>query len=83
MDDLYLKLCQELSSILASAPAVDALMFRATGPQAAIIRAINRVTLESQQEFDSRVEAMSKITKADPEPGHAGHGELGFKHELL
>ena len=74
MDDLYLKLCHELSSILASAPAVDALMFRATGPQAAVIRAINRVTLESQQEFDSRVEAMSKESKPDPEPGHVGHG---------
>ena len=74
MDDLYLKLCQELSSILASAPAVDALMFRATGPQAAIIRAINRIVKESEMEFDDRLDAMSKITKADPEPGHAGHG---------
>lgn len=74
MDDLYLKLCQELSSILASAPAVDALMFRATGPQAAIIRAINRVVKESEMEFDDRLDTMSKITKADPEPGHAGHG---------
>ena len=74
MDDLYLKLCQELSSILASAPAVDALMFRATGPQAAIIRAINRVVKESEMEFDDRLDAMSKTTKTDPEPGHAGHG---------
>ena len=74
MDDLYLKLCQELSSILASAPAVDALMFRATGPQAAVIRAINRVTSESQQEFDARVDAMSRESKPDPEPRHAGHG---------
>ena len=74
MDDLYLKLCQELSSILASSPGVDALMFRVTGPQAAIIRAINRIVKESEMEFDDRLDTMSKITKADPEPGHAGHG---------
>ena len=60
MDDLYLKLCQELSSILASAPAVDALMFRATGPQAAVIRAINRIVKESEMEFDDRLDTMSK-----------------------
>ena len=74
MDDLYLKLNQELSAILASVPAVDALMFRVTGPQAAIIRAINRVVCESQKEFDARLEAMSKEQKPEPEPKHANHG---------
>ena len=74
MDDLYLKLNQELSAILASVPAVDALMFRATGPQAAIIRAINRAVRENQAEFDARLEAMSKEQKPEPEPKHANHG---------
>ena len=74
MDDLYLKLNQELSAILASVPAVDALMFRTTGPQSAIIRAINRVVCESQKEFDVRLEAMSKEQKPEPEPKHANHG---------
>ena len=74
MDDLYLKLNQELSAILASVPAVDALMFRATGPQSAIIRAINRAVRENQAEFDARLEAMSKEQKPEPEPKHANHG---------
>ena len=74
MDDLYLKLHQEMSAILASVPAVDALMFRATGPQSAIIRAINRTVRENQAEFDARLEAMSKEQKPEPEPKHANHG---------
>ena len=74
MDDLYLKLNQELSAILASVPAVDALMFRVTGPQAAIIRAINRTVRENQAEFDARLEAMSKEQKPEPDPKHANHG---------
>lgn len=74
MDDLYLKLNQELSAILASVPAVDALMFRATGPQAAIIRAINRAVRENQAGFDARLEAMSREQKPEPEPKHANHG---------
>ena len=74
MDDLYLRLNQELSAILASVPAVDALMFRATGPQAAIIRAINRVVLENQAELDARLDAMSKEQWPEPEPKHANHG---------
>ena len=74
MDDLYLKLHQELALLLASAPAVDALMFRSQGPQSAIIRAINRIVKESQAEFDSRLEAMSKESKNNEAIEHHGHG---------
>jgi len=60
VDDVYGKLRADIMQLLQTPAAQDAICFRTTGPQATLIRAIERALIECDNEFDEVLGEMER-----------------------